>query len=143
VRRRLRDEGYEGKLPPVAWFGDGPEATELAELVRRGTKRATAGLLWRWEASGGLPRPGHRQVIIDWQGEPRAVIEITGVAVVPFDQVDAAFAREEGEGDLSLDHWRRVHWGFFVRECRRLQRTPYATMPVVCIRFRRVHPAPG
>ncbi len=142
VRERLREQGYEtgDALPPIAWFGDGPEASELAELVRRGDKRATAGLLWRWEEEGGPPEPGDRQVIIDWDGEPRAVIEFTEVRVVPFDEVDAGFARDEGEGDLSLDYWQDVHWDFFVRECERLGRTPDPKMPVVCMRFRRVHP---
>jgi uncharacterized protein YhfF len=143
VRQRLRDQGYEldGELPPVAWFGDDPDqATQLAELVRQGAKRATAGLLWRWQEQGGPPQPGDRQIVIDWQGEPRAVIEMTDVRTLPFNEVDAEFAREEGEGDLSLDYWRQVHWDFFGRECERLGRTPGPTMPVVCMRFRLVDP---
>jgi uncharacterized protein YhfF len=144
LRERLRAQGYEGDLPTVAWFGDNQaQADELAELVRRERKRATAGLLWRWEVQGGPPRPGDRQVIVDWCGEPQAVIEITDVEIVPFEEVDAGFARDEGEGDHSLDHWRRVHWDFFVRECGRLDRTPDVAMPVVCMRFRLVHLPPS
>jgi uncharacterized protein YhfF len=108
-------------------------------LVVRGRKRATAGLLWRSELAGGPPLPGDRQVIVDAEGTPRAVIEMTDVRVVPFEDVDAAFAAAEGEGDLSLAHWRRVHWDFFVRECERLGREPSVRMPVVCMRFRVVH----
>jgi uncharacterized protein YhfF len=138
---RLSESGYEGELPPVAWFGDNPEqADELAELVTRGRKRATAGLLWRWASEAAPPEAGDRQVIIDWQGEPRAVIEMTEVRIAQFDQVDAEFARDEGEGDLSLEHWRQVHWDFFARECKRLGREPHAAMPVVCMRFAVVHP---
>jgi uncharacterized protein YhfF len=137
----LRLQGYQGGLPRIAWFGDRPDqANHLAELVVRGHKRATAGLLWRWDLEGGPPLPGARQVIVDWASEPRAVIEMTDVRVLPFDAVDAAFAAEEGEGDLSLAHWRRVHWEFFGRECERLGREPHVSMPVVCMRFRLIHP---
>ena len=34
---------------------------------------------------------------------------------VPFGEVDAEHAAAEGEGDLSLDHWRDVHRRFFER----------------------------
>lgn len=143
VERRLRASGYqlEGALPPVAWFGDDPAmARELGELVRSGRKRATAGLRWKWEADGWpLPSPGDRQVIIDWDGEPLAVIEFTAARVVPFDQVDAEFAAAEGEGDRSLAYWRDVHWRFFTREARRIGREPTTDMPTLCLRFRLVH----
>ena len=33
---------------------------------------------------------------------PRAVLEVTGVDVVPFDEVTAEHAHAEGEGDRSL-----------------------------------------
>lgn len=141
VAGRLREQGYRGQMPAVAWFGDTrDQVDQLAELVRCGEKRATAGLLWRWRSRGGVPSVGDRQVILDWRGRPRAVIEMTEVDVVPFDEVDPDFAREEGEGDLSLDYWREVHWDFFVRECERLGREPSPDMPVVCMRFRLVHP---
>jgi uncharacterized protein YhfF len=144
VVARLRAAGYEGTVPPVGWFGDRPDQTsELAELVVRGRERATAGLLWRWELAGGPPLPGGRQVIIDAEGTPRAVIEITDVRVTPFDDVDATFAAEEGRGDRSLASWRRVHWDFFTRECERLGRTPSLGMPVVCMRLRVVHSSDG
>jgi len=142
VRRRLEHDGFAvaGDLPPIARFGDGPQASELAELVRAGKKRATASLLWRWQAEhGGPPLPGYRQVIVDWQGEPRAVIEMTEIEVVPYDEVGADFARAEGEGDLSLEYWREIHWDFFTRESERLGREPDEKMPVVCMRFRVVH----
>jgi uncharacterized protein YhfF len=139
VRRALAQTGTQSDpLPRVEWFGDSPElANQLATLVAAGRKRATAGLLWRFQADHEpVPQPGDRQVIIDWDGEPRAVIEMTRIDVVPFDQVDAGFARAEGEGDLSLDYWRQVHQEFFERECARLGRRAESNMPVVCMRFR-------
>ena len=35
--------------------------------------------------------------------------------VATFGEVDAEFARVEGEGDRSLDYWRRAHLRFFDR----------------------------
>lgn len=143
LRRRLEASGYRpgGGLPLVAWFGDDPAmALALGDLARRGRKAATAGLLWKWQHDGkAVAAPGDRQVIVDWSGAPLAVIEMTDVSVVPFDEVDAAFARAEGEGDRSLEYWRHVHWRFFARECRRIGREPAPDMPVICMRFRVVH----
>jgi uncharacterized protein YhfF len=146
VRDALAAQGYRlvGRLPTIGWFGDSPElARDLGELVRRGTKRATAGLLWAWEAEHrGPPTEGAQEVVIDWDGRVLALIELTEVRVLPFDQVDAAFARDEGEGDGSLRYWREAHREYFGRECDRLGRQPTDDMPVVCMRFRVLHAAP-
>jgi len=126
-----------------AWsFGDNPDmADELAHLVVRGVKTATASLLWAYEAEAEeeLPQPGAMSVILDGGGRPVCVIETTQVEVRPFNQVEAAFAYDEGEGDRSLAYWRAAHWRFFSRECGSLGRTPSETMPVVCERFRVVY----
>lgn len=112
-------------------------ANELAELVLRGTKRATAGLLWAYEAEGArLPAPGDLSVVTDWPGTPLCVIETVDVAIVAFDEVTERFAETEGEGDGSLRYWREAHRASFARECERIGRTPTAQMPVVCEVFR-------
>lgn len=45
------------------------------------------------------------------------------------------FAALEGEGDGSLESWRRGHRAYFGRECTRLRKQPSASMRVVCERF--------
>jgi deazaflavin-dependent oxidoreductase (nitroreductase family) len=96
------------RLYEVFHFDDNePTANELAELVVNGPKRATAGLVWSFEAKGRpAPRPGDLSVVTDWAGRPRCVIETTAVEVRPFADVDDAFAAAEGEGDGSLRWWR-------------------------------------
>ena len=64
------------------------------------------------------------------------MVEVTEVQVRPFDEVDEAFARDEGEGDRSLSWWREAHWRYFSRECARLGHQLSRTMPVICRRFR-------
>jgi uncharacterized protein YhfF len=52
-----------------------PSADELAELVVRGRKRATAALLWAYEVENKpLPAPGNLSVVTRWSGEPVCVI---------------------------------------------------------------------
>lgn len=124
-------------------FGNTPElASHLAALVAKGQKTATAGLLWAWEVeNGGPPQEGQVYVIHDWEGVPVAVIENTHVQIVPFNRVEAEFARKEGEGDLSLVWWRSAHWHYFSDECRRLGRKPAEDMPIVCQQFRVLYPS--
>ena len=125
-------------------FGDNPElADSLADLVLVGRKRATAGLMWAFEAEGKRPpRPGDLSVMTDWSGQPLCVIETLAVEVVPFDEVTAEFAAVEGEGDGSLAHWRQGHTEYFARECARIGRTPSGAMLVACERFAVVYQPP-
>ena len=124
-----------------AWaFGaDREMAAELAALVVAGKKTATASCLWAYEEDEPRPRAGDVSVITDWDGEPLAIIETVEVEERRFDQVDAGFARDEGEGDLSLEYWRTGHWAFFAAELAALGKEPSETMPVLCERFRLLH----
>lgn len=132
-------KGLEG-APCDAWsFGGDPDG--LAALVLAGVKTATASAYPLYAPAGEpLPEAGEYSVILDGRGEAVCVILTDRVAVVPFREVGADHARREGEGDLSLAHWRRVHEAFFRDELARagLRFTP--DMPVVCEEFRRVWP---
>lgn len=129
-----------------AWqFGYGVEQGDrLLACVLDGPKRATAGALWAYEAEGeAIPVRGDYGVILDGHGIARCIIRTTNVDVLPFDEVDAAFAYDEGEGDRSLEYWRDVHWTYFVRELAELGREATRDMPVVCERFEVVYRASG
>ena len=94
-------------------FGDSPElADELLALVLSGTKRATC-----WAESHGLlsAEVGKAMVVLDGQGVPRAVVRTIELTKRRFDEVDAAFAHDEGEGDRSLPYWREAHRRYFTR----------------------------
>lgn len=131
-----RDDGYE------AWsFGDGSGmADELGELVASGRKTATCSALWEYEAEGEpLPAVGEKSVILDGNGAPLCIIETTQVETCRFDEVDGSFARDEGEGDLSLAYWRGAHERFFRRTLPAIGREFAPGMPLVCERFRVVY----
>ncbi|MGV8966902.1 MAG: ASCH domain-containing protein [Cellulomonas sp.] len=104
-------------VPPPAWaFGDSPElADALLGLVLAGTKTATSSGAWEYDDEAPLPAEGDLSIILDGRGHPRALVRTTTVRVVPFAEVDAEFARREGEGDLSLEAWRTGHEAYFRR----------------------------
>ena len=128
----------DSALYDVFYFDDNEaSANELAELVLRGTKVATASLLWEYEGEGKrAPQPGDLSVLTNWQGSPLCVIETTSVGACAFDDVGEDYAAAEGEGDLSLDYWREGHWSYFEPLCEELGREISPKMPVVCERFR-------
>lgn len=128
---------------PEAWaFGATAEhADALLALVLAGTKTGTASSGWDYEATGETPpQVGELSVILDGSSRPRAVIETTAVQTVPFDQVTAAHAFAEGEGDRSLEHWRAVHERFW-RQHSEDPRGYAPDMPVLCELFRLVYVA--
>ena len=123
-------------------FGDSPAmANELGQLIVAGTKTATCSALWEWEADGDpLPQVGDKTIILDGNSQPLCIIEVTEVAIRPYNQVDAQFAYEEGEGDRSLAYWQDAHWRFFTRTLAMIDKEPQEDMPLVCERFRVIFP---
>jgi uncharacterized protein YhfF len=119
------------------FFGDSEAlANELAELVLRGTKRATTAAVWTFEAEGKrLPVPGDLSVVTNWSDQPLCIIETRALDVMPFHAVSAEFAAAEGEGDGSLSFWQAAHRDFFARECARAGRSFTEDMLVACERF--------
>jgi uncharacterized protein YhfF len=147
VRRFWAEACAEAGIDPetayqVWYFGDGePMATALAELVRDGPKRATTSLAASIDAlPETAPELGGYSVVTTFAGEPVVVIRTTRIDTMPFDDVDAAFAWDEGEGDRTLDDWRRAHAAFFERECSALGIAWSGARLVVCERFEKVYP---
>ncbi|MEZ2132624.1 MULTISPECIES: ASCH domain-containing protein [unclassified Sinorhizobium] len=116
-------------------FGDTPELKdELLALMLDGRKTATCGALRDFGSDGEpLPVLGRRDVVLDSNGRPAAVVETVEVTVCRFDEVDADFAEAEGEGDRSLAAWREAHEVYFARNGGL---SP--DMELVCERFRLV-----
>lgn len=122
-----------------AWaYGADPDG--LAELTRAGIKTATAsaGPLYALEGEP-LPRAGEYNVILNSRDEAVCVTRTTRVYTVPFDQVSAGQAWREGEGDRSLEYWRRVHEDFFRAELAEAGLVFTPDMPVVCEEFEVVY----
>ena len=125
-------------------YGDSPALSEaLLALIAQGRKRAGTSLLWACEADGqSIPSRGDIEVVVDHLNQPALVTRVIDVSVMAYNEVTAEYAAVEGEGDGSLDYWRKAHWAFFSRECGRIGREPTQTMPVVCSVFELLHVLP-
>lgn len=124
----------------MAWvYGDDPDT--LAELTRTGMKTATAssGPLYALEGEP-LPEAGEYSVVLNSRDEAVCVIHTTRVYTMPFCEVTADHAYKEGEGDRSLEYWRRVHENFFRAELAEAGLEFSPEMPVVCEEFEVVYP---
>jgi uncharacterized protein YhfF len=135
------DSPYRSKRYISEEWGDSPEmADELGALIAAGTKTATCSSLWEWEAEGeSIPEPGLITVVLDGRGQPLGIVETVEVTVREYNEVDADFAREEGEGNLSLEYWREVHKSVFSRYLPKIGKEFSEDMPLVCERFRLIY----
>ncbi len=115
-------------------FGDSRAlCDDLLARVRAGAKTATCGALRDFgPGREPMPRPGRRDIALDWEGRPALVIETLEVTERRFDAVDHAFALAEGEDD-SLEGWRMGHRRYFGRNGGWSE-----GMMLVCERFRMV-----
>ncbi|MFJ2394568.1 ASCH domain-containing protein [Streptomyces sp. NPDC087843] len=84
--------------------------TRLNRLVMSGRKTASTGLLAVYEEEAeGVEYPGGTPALLDEQGAAVALIEVTRVALMPFDEVTWEHVEAEGEGHASVDEWRAGH----------------------------------
>lgn len=143
LTKLLASRGIE--IPPgpvrVDGYGDTAELSqELLSLITSGKKRAGTGLLWAYEHDKEpIAATGDIEIVVDHNSQPALVTRIVSSEVKPFNEVTAEYAAIEGEGDGSLEYWRKGHWKFFSRECMRIGREPTETMPVICNVFEVLH----
>ena len=125
-------------IPEAEGFGDSPElADELGHLIHGGIKTATCASLREHEVDGSpIPKVGEYGIVLDGRDRPLVIYQLTEVTIRPYDEVDASFAFEEGEGERSLASWREGHWRFFSRIHGALGIPTDEKMPLVCQRFR-------
>jgi len=90
----------------------------LTRAALAGEKVATGALLQQEYLDQREPveLPGERQVLLGPEGEVAAIVEVTRVETRRFIDVPWEFARDEGEGFTSIDHWRSGHRSFYERE---------------------------
>ena len=124
------------------YFGDSPQmALELSSLVLSGRKTATCGALWEYEKENeALPKEGNFSVVTDFHGQALCVIQTKKVVIQKFMEVDADFARKEGEGDLSYEYWNQAHTDFFIRLDSKTNPQFSDDMLLVCEEFEVVFP---
>lgn len=127
--------------PHDAWaFGAQP--TKLAQLVCQGKKTATtSGYLFYELDNEALPQVGEYNIILDENEQAVCITQTTKVYQTTFAKVDARHALLEGEGDLSLAYWRKVHQDFFTQELAELGEEFSPEFEVICEEFTVVYVA--
>jgi uncharacterized protein YhfF len=131
------------KPQPVSlYFCDNDkDANECAELVVKGIKQATATSLWWYEINNEpIPKVGDWYIVTDWDGNAKAIVETTEVSLTPFNEITAEFAKIEGEGDKSLEYWKKVHKAYFTREMEPYGEKFSEDMIIIGEKFKMIYP---
>ena len=118
-----------------AWaFGDDPDI--IAELTVKGIKTATCSAYYLYEKEGEeLPKAGEYSVILNSRDEAVCVIKTVKVYIERFGNISEEHAYKEGEGDRSLEYWRKVHEDFFTKELGEVGIKFSEDMELVCEEF--------
>jgi uncharacterized protein YhfF len=90
----------------------GPLRDELVASILRGDKTSTSALAVHYEGEE-LPKVGERLRVIDSGERDVAVIEVTGVRLLPLSEVDVEHAIAEGEDYSTVAGWRAEHEKFW------------------------------
>lgn len=98
----------------ISAFQFGVDADLLADLVAKGIKTATASGYDLYEIDNEpIPEVGSYDVVLYSKDNAICIIKITAINLVVFGQASSEHAFKEGEGDRSLEYWRKVHLDFF------------------------------
>lgn len=138
-----KNKGFHLTPTPPSWcFCDNKkDANECAELVVKKIKQATcSSLTWFEKENEKLPEKGDLDIITTWNGEAIAIIETTEVEQITYKNISKEFAKAEGEGDKSLEYWKKVHWAFFTRELTQYGELPSEDMLLITQKFKTIHP---
>ena len=129
------------KDKPISFYfcDNEKDANECAELVVKEIKQATATSLWWFEKNNeALPKVGDQYIITDWSGSAKAIIETIKVELTPYNKITSDFAKSEGEGDKSLEYWKKVHQAYYSREMQPYNERFNENMIIICEYFKTI-----
>jgi uncharacterized protein YhfF len=114
--RRVLEAAFPGEearyFLPMS-IGNAPEhADEGAVLILNGTKTLTSSPFWDFP-DGKIPFVGALGVLLDGSQRPRGIVETTRVEIMPFGAITEEMARAYGEGERTVEWWRRVMGAFY------------------------------
>ena len=94
-------------------IGSAPQtADQGALLILNGTKTLTSSPFWDYP-DGKIPFVGALGVLLDGSRRPRGIVETTRVEIMPFGALTEEMARAYGEGERTVEWWRRVMGAFY------------------------------
>lgn len=103
------------KLNVSASYAGNKEITdELLNLYLTGKKTAGSSIVEDFLSTGDeLPKIGNYWIFLNSKEEPSCILKTVDIKIHKFNEVPVAIAAAEGEGDLSLEYWRKVHTGLY------------------------------
>lgn len=123
-----------------AWqYGSHANGLALLTLLKIKTATSSAYPIYV-QYDEPLPQVGSYSIILDKQDHAVCIIQTTEVTIIPFDQVNDEHAYLEGEGDRTLDYWRKIHADFFTQEMENMGQQFHKDMLVVCEKFKVIYP---
>lgn len=129
---------YKNNQQPQSFFfcANKKDADECAELVVKKIKQATSPSVWWFKKNNeSFPKVGELAIVTNWDGEPKAIIRTVKIEIAKFKDITKEYAYIEGEGDKSLEYWKKVHWAYYENEMKEFNELPSEDMEIVCEYF--------
>lgn len=128
-------------IPTWHFCDNKKDADECVRLVLSGKKRATSPSVWELQLSNEkIPEVGDINLITNWDGIAQCIIRTVEVKIVPFSNITSNHAALEGEGNGSIEYWRKVHREYYERVLEGSDYVFKKDMPVVCEIFEVEYP---
>ncbi|MCC1485631.1 ASCH domain-containing protein [Winogradskyella immobilis] len=118
------------------------DANRLAELTLTGKKRASSGLYSLYQQyNADLPSVGTKQIVTDFNGNAKAIIENVSVDTIPFNKISKEYAELDMGTDIEpLEKWKKAHWEFFENFLKESGQKPTEEMLIVAVEFEKIWP---
>jgi histidinol-phosphate aminotransferase len=114
--RRILETTFPGEAAryflPMSIGSTPAHADEGAALILNGTKTLTSSPFWD-DPDGKIPFEGALSVLLDGSRRARGIVETTRIEIMPFGAITEDMARAYGEGDRTVEWWRRVMGKFY------------------------------
>ena len=88
----------------------GMDNNKLIDLVLSNKKTATSSL---FIDETNLPVIGEESIICYDDDTFACIVKTVDYKIIKFNEMTEEYAKLEGEGDLSLEYWKKVHYDFF------------------------------
>lgn len=98
-----------GRWKKVYNWSFGIDNDKLIKLVLDGKKTATSSLY----SFDKIPAIGEETLIHFNNEKDACIVKTVDYKIMQFNEITEELAKLEGEGDLSLDYWKKVHLNFF------------------------------
>jgi len=140
---QLNSEFKNDEIPESDFFHNNEkDANRLAELTLTEKKRASSGLYSLYEQyNADLPSIGTKQIVTDFNGKAKAIIENVSVDIIPFNKISKEYAELDMGTDIEpLGKWKKAHWEFFENFLKESGGKPTEEMLIVAVEFKKIWP---